>query len=146
MQKNVPLLYIQPERSFILILFILLTHGAALLALFALWDFPLLAISLMVLTVFSGITVWQYYVYPEGGSAIFQANRDGKGNWVLMDRSGQIQPAELCSAMVTRPLIILSFTRQRGRNLHLVLPSDSLSRSQHRRLRSRLREPVHLSH
>ncbi|MCP4995911.1 MAG: hypothetical protein GY934_19360 [Gammaproteobacteria bacterium] len=146
MQKSVSLLHIQPERSHILITFIFLTHGAALLALTALWDFPLLAISLMVLTVLSGITVWQHYVYSSGGSAISQANRDGKGNWILMDRSGQTQPAELCSAMVTRPLIILSFARQQGRNIHLVLPSDSLSRSQHRRLRSRLREPVHLSH
>lgn len=56
--------------------------------------------------------------------------------WVLVNKAGEQQDATLLKSLVYRYLVILYFQLENGDRCSLLIPSDSVDKSSHRRLRA----------
>ena len=139
-KKTVPSLYLSPEYSAILFVFILGSHLAAIGVMFLLplelW-LQLLVLSAIALNLIQGM---RNHVLRSNSAAIKSAEWNSEGEWTLFTANGNEVVAQLRSTSYVQPwLIILNFSISRFRRCSLILSPDAVDPGLLRRLRVRLK-------
>jgi len=140
-KKSVQSLQIEPRLSRQLGLFMLLVHGAALLAI-ANTNMPVaiqLALAGFVLVNF--IQTFQLHVLARAKQSVRMLVWDDHGDWYVFAADGEKLEARLLPASLVHPLlIVLNFrVKNRGRWTSILL-ADALDKRTHRQLLTRLRQ------
>jgi toxin CptA len=135
-----PPLHLRPGGSKGLAAFLLLTHGAATVAVLLL-PLPWFGRAALAAAVAVGLVyaVWAHLLRALPWS-VREALWDPDGTWTLTLGSGRRLEARLSPSTFVSPfLVVLNFRRGRWRRCALLLPADALDLDLLRRLRVRLR-------
>ncbi len=135
-----PPLHLRPGLSRGLALFLLLTHGAAVLAVLLL-PLPCYGRAALAAAVAAGLAyaVWAHLLRALPWS-VREALWEPDGAWTLTLGSGRRLEARLSASTFVSPfLVVLNFRCGRWRRCALLLPADALDLDLLRRLRVRLR-------
>lgn len=130
---------IRPSRTLALV--VLGIHAATLVVIAPL-ELPLPAKALLSVAVIASLVQNLYqYVFLRSPRSIVQMVWETDGEWMLMQRNGQVFAALLLpSSFVHHRMLVLNFRlRSRHRRPAVVLFDDAVGRSTLRRLRVRLR-------
>ena len=130
-------LVLEPGRSRQLILFLLVTHGLAVLALLLPLRLPLVVQASLLVLVIASLLV---SLYRYGSPARVRLVQDVEGEWRLEEPDGSTVPVELEDGYVTAFLCILRLRTAAGEARRLLILPDMLDATTRRRLRVRLRQ------
>jgi len=139
-KKTVPTLRLTPQKSIVLLSFILIAHtgamGVILLLPLELW--MQLFISLVV--IISLIQALRTHILRANGSTIKSAEWDSEGEWRLFTVNGDELAAQLKASSYVQPwFIVLNFSINRFGRRNVILLPDSVDPELLRHLRVRLK-------
>lgn len=138
-QKLFAPLWIKPQSSRYLQVFLIVTHGLAGLALL-LTSLPLLVLGLSLVLLASSLAwQWRRGIGMDGRGGCRQIYWDGDRQWHLQDGRSHWHRPEQYRVIWNHPaIILLQFPRMRRGPASLLLLADQLPAELHRQLRLRL--------